>query len=229
MSLLQNDSNSPDDAALGKDFAQGTSHVVLAAIVAGLMMTAAIAIYFLYISGQKPAPAVGEVTNIWAYPLHTRTPDMDASGVATTSEEYDQVLIFAQVRVHNQSKNPLILHQVLANIKMDDGIHSSYAADLADYQRIYIAYPQLSSLHDQPFPISSTLDPGQTVQGMMICAYRMPWAEWAKHKDLNFTFAFRYQPTLTLTPTVALQMPTSVPLQQAPPPAPVKPAKHHGH
>jgi len=231
MSLLQNDSDSQDDAALGKDYAQGTSHVVVAAVIAALVISGLIAFYFLVVSRQPPPPSVGEVTSVWVYPLHTVTPDVDASGMATTPEEYDQVLVFAQVRLRNQSKAPLILHQVLTNIKMDDGTHSSYAADLADYQRIFIAYPQLSMLHDQPFPIAAILEPGQTVQGMMICAFRMTAAEWAKHKDLNFSFGFRYQPTLTLTPTTPVQTPTTVPLQQAPMktfPAP-KAAKHHAH
>ena len=43
-------------------------------------------------------------------------------------ESFDQVLVFTEVKLHNQSKQPLFLHNVMTNATLDDGIHSSYAA-----------------------------------------------------------------------------------------------------
>jgi len=55
-------------------------------------------------------------------------------------EELDQVLVFTEVKLHNQSKQPLFLLNVLSNAKLADGIHSSYAASQVDYERVFLAY-----------------------------------------------------------------------------------------
>ena len=38
------------------------------------------------------------------------------------------MLVFTEVKLHNQSNHPLFLLNVLTNAKLADGIHSSYAA-----------------------------------------------------------------------------------------------------
>ncbi len=147
MSLLQQDQ---DDAARGEELTKGTSHVVVAAIIATVVVTAAIAIYV--IAGQKPPVATGEILAVWAHPQHTETSGFDANGAPMPKEEVDQVMVFTKVRLHNQSNLPLFLTNVLTNATLDDGIHSSYAANMADYDRIFIAYPDLPVPHGQrPF------------------------------------------------------------------------------
>ena len=81
-------------------------------------------------------------------------------------ESFDQVMVFTQVRLHNQSDHPLFLTNVLTNATLDDGIHSSYAANKADYDRIFVAYPDIPVPHGQPIsPLDTEIDPGQTVEG----------------------------------------------------------------
>ncbi len=86
--------------------------------------------------------ATGEIVQVWAHPQHTVTSGFDANGAPMPKESFDQVLVFAHVRLHNQSKQPLFLHEIMANATLDDGIHSSYAATTADYDRVFIAYPE---------------------------------------------------------------------------------------
>ncbi len=199
MSLLHQDSPEEiDDAALGEELTKGTSHVVWATIAAFVLVTILIAIYV--ITGQKPPAAIGEVEQVWVHPLHTETSGFDASGAPMPKESFDQVLVFARLKVHNQSNQPLFLHQVLTNAKLDDGIHSSYAAMKADYERIFIAYPELAALHGPALSPTSTIDPGQTVEGNIVSAFRLTRQQWDARKDLNFTLAFQYQPELVLAP-----------------------------
>ena len=61
-------------------------------------------------------------------------------------KRFDQVLVFTHVRLHNQSKQPIFLHQIVANATLADGIHSSYAATPTDFERIFKAYPQLDAV-----------------------------------------------------------------------------------
>jgi hypothetical protein len=199
MSLLHQDTPEEiDDAARGEEFTKGSSHVVWASVIAAVLVTVAVAVYV--ITGQKPAVATGEIEQVWVHPQHSETSGFDANGAAMAKESFDQVYVFALVKLHNQSKAPLFLHNTMANIKLDDGIRSSYAATAADYDRVFIAYPAMPVPHGKGLPLMMTIEPDQTVEGTIVSAFRMNKQQWDAGKDLNFTFAFQYQPSMTLAP-----------------------------
>lgn len=203
MSLLQQDSTDVDDSALGESLTRGTSHVVIAAVIATVVVGAAIALYMIL--GQTPPVATGEILAVWAHPQHTETSGLDASGAPMPKEEVDQVMVFTRVRLKNQSNHPLFLSNVTTNVTLPDGIHSSYAANKGDYDRVFVAYPDLPVPHLSPIsPLDTEIDPGQTVEGTFFSAFKMTKADWDAHKKLDYTFTLRYQPTLVLTPQVPI-------------------------
>lgn len=201
MSLLHQEEH--DDAARGEDYTKGTSHVIIAAVIAAVVVTIAIAIYV--VSGQKPALAAGEVEGVWAHSQHTQTAGYDAGGVPIPSESFDQVMVFTRVRLTNQSKVPLFLWNIASNATLADGVHTSWAASSADYDRIFIAYPSLSVPHGKALARETEIDPGQTVEGSFVSVFNnVSKDQWDARKALNFTFAFRYQPNLVLTPKITV-------------------------
>jgi hypothetical protein len=197
---LQQDSPELDDAALGEELTKGSSHVVWASLAAAVIVSAAIAFYV--ISGQKPPAATGEIEQVWVHPQHTETSGYDANGAPMPKEVADQVYLFALVKLHNQSDKPLFLHNISANVTLDDGIHSSYSATAVDYDRVFIAYPNMPVPHGKPLPPQTTIDPGQSVEGEIVSAFRLTKQQWDAHKDLSFTFGIQYQPNLVVTPHV---------------------------
>jgi hypothetical protein len=203
MSLLQQDASSEeDDAAKGEELTKGTSHVVWATVAATVVVTLAVAIYV--IAGQKPPVAKGEILAVWAHPQQTITSGFDASGAPMAQQTVDQVMIFAKVRLHNQSDHPIVLVNVITNVALDDGIHSSYAANRGDYDRLFVAYPDLQVPHDPGIsPLNTEIAPGQTVEGEFVSAFKsMTQPQWAARKKLDFTFSFQYQPNLVITPQI---------------------------
>jgi len=186
MSLLQQDSPELDDAARGEEFTKGSSHPLIAGIVAAAVVSLAIAGYF--IAGHKPPAMTGEIEQVWAHPQHTET-----SG-------FDQVYVFALVKLHNQSQQPLYLHNVMTNATLDDGIHSSYAATASDYNRVFLAYPNMPVPHGKALSAQATIAPGETLEGTIVSAFRLTKSEWDARKSLDFTFGIQYQPNLVLTP-----------------------------
>ena len=202
MSLLHQEEL--DDAAKGESLTRGTSHVVVAAIIAAAVVIIAIAIYV--IANEKPPFATGEITAVWAHPQHTETSGLDASGAPMPKEEVDQVMVFSTVRLTNKTDHAIFLGNATTNVTMSDGsIHSAYAANKGDYDRIFVAYPNIPVPHLQPI---STLDtmigPGQTVEGTFVSAFMMTQQEWDARKSVDYTFNFRYQPALAVTPHVAI-------------------------
>lgn len=202
MSLLHHDQYEEeiDDASLGEDLAKGTSHVVWATVVASVLVTAAIAVYVVV--GQKPPAATGEVLQVWAHPQHVQTPGFDANGEAMPRETFDQVLVFTRVRIHNQSDKPLFLNRISTNATLEDGPHTSYAATKTDYDRVFLAYPDLIPKRASGISQDMTLNPGDNVEGTFVSSFRVTKQQWDARKDLSFTFGFQYQPSLTLAPHV---------------------------
>ncbi len=182
--------------AAGESYTKGTSHVIVATVVATVLVSIAVAVY-LFI-GEKPPASAGEILDAWAHPMHTETSGWDANGAAIPKEEIDQVLLFTHVRLRNQSKQPIFLHQIVANATLPDGIHSSYAATPTDFERIFKAYPQLTQWHATPISPDLTIQPGETKEGTFVCSFRLAKADWDARKGLDYSFNFEYLPTLTL-------------------------------
>ncbi len=195
MSLLEQESR---DTAAGESYTRGTSHVIIATVVATVLVSIAVAVYIFM--GEKPPAATGDILEVWAHPMHSETSGWDANGAAIPKEEIDQVLLFTHVRLHNQSKQPIFLHQIIANATLADGIHSSYAAMPSDYERVFKAYPDLMQWHAPPISPNLTLQPGETQEGTFVCSFRMAKADWEARKALDYTFNFQYLPALKLTP-----------------------------
>lgn len=205
MSLLQQDNPvALDDAAKGESLTRGTSPLLLAALAATVLVTAAIVTYVLV--GEKPPAATGEILEVWAHPMHSVTPAFDASGAPMSQSSFDQVLVFTRVRLRNQSKQPLFLHQITTNLTHPDGsIDSSYATTASQYERVFLAYPNLAQWRTPPLSIDDlTVNPGQTVEGTFVSAFKLEKENWDARKALDYSFGFRYQPVLKLAPRVAV-------------------------
>jgi hypothetical protein len=198
MSLLQQDASEVDDAAKGESFTKGTSHMVWAMFAAACAVTIAIGAYFM--ANNKPPASSGEVTSAVAHMVHHESSGLDASGAPMPKEVFDQVLLFTHVKLHNQSKEPLFLRQVLANLTLDDGIHSVYMATPTDYERLFKASPELAPFHGNSLALDTTIDPGATLEGDFVSAFRITKAQWDARKGLDYSVSFRYQPDLKLTP-----------------------------
>ncbi|HEX4284445.1 MAG TPA: hypothetical protein VHZ28_05095 [Terracidiphilus sp.] len=194
MSLLHQESpGAVDDAGKGESLTRGTSRIGLAAIIATVVVTIAIGIYVIV--GEKPPVATVQVIDIWAHPMHEVTPAFDAAGASVSQSTFDQVLVFTRIRLHNQSKNPIFLHQILTNITLPDGtIDSSFATTASQYVRIFKAYPGLAQWFTPPINTEMSLQPGQTEEGTFVSSFRMAKDQWDTRKALDFTFGFRYQP-----------------------------------
>jgi hypothetical protein len=205
MSLLQQDpSVELDDAAKGEELTKGTSHVIWAAVAATVVVSIAIGIYV--IAGQKPPVSSGQLLAVWAHPQQSITGGMDASGAPIPQQTVQQVMVFVRVSLHNQSSHPIILNNVLTNVTLADGVHSSYAANKGDYDRLFVAYPDITVPHGPAIsPLNTEIDPGQTVEGEFVSAFRdMTKDQFDARKKLDFTFSFQYQPNMVLSPQVAV-------------------------
>jgi hypothetical protein len=203
MSLLHQETPEEiDDAARGEEFTKGSSHVVLAGLIAAALVSIAIGLYMWI--GQTPPAASGEIVQVWAHPRHVQTSGFDASGAPMPKESFEQLLILAHVKLRNDSKVPLYLEDVLVNAKLADGILSVSAGDAAQYDEVFVAYPELAPLHAKVLTGRTMIAPGESLEGNAFWATRLSKQEWDARKDLSFTFKFQYQSSLVLAPHTAV-------------------------
>lgn len=215
MSLLHQDTSEEiDDAALGEEFTKGSSHVIWASVIAAVLVITIVVIALL--AGRRPPVVAGQITGVWAFPQHGETSGFDANGDPMAKESFDQVLLFAHVKLRNQSKNPLQIQDVLANIRQSDGIPLSVSAgNVAQYQEALLAYPAMAAPQGKPLSPHTSINPGESLEGNLFWVFQMPRQQWEARKDwkpdpdhddpgsssgLNFTFAIQYHKNLVLAP-----------------------------
>jgi hypothetical protein len=196
MSLLQQNSSELDDAARGEDLTRGTSHIVWAAVIAAIVVSIAVVAYAV-VTRETPA-AAGQVVRTTVHFVHHESSGLDAAGNPMPKEAFDQVLVFSRIQIRNQSKNPLFMRQIMTNVTLDDGIHTSYAAIPHDYERLFQANPDLMAVHGTPLPTDATIQPGQSLEGDIVAAFRLTQAEWDKRKGIDYHVSLQYQPDLIL-------------------------------
>ena len=145
-------------------------------------------------------PRAGEGSQVWAHAVHTLNTPIDANGVQTAGEVFDQVLVFANVRVRNQSDQPIVLREMMTNVTLPDGPRSSLVAGPSDYDRIFIGYPELKGLKSKTLLRETIIQPNEVLDGMVVSSFHVSKEDWAARKDLSFTFQFKFHPDLVLLP-----------------------------
>jgi hypothetical protein len=203
MSLLHQDSpEAIDDAARGEEFTKGTSHLVWAGLIAAVLMTVAVAIYV--VAGEKKPVVAGEIVQVWAHPRHIETSGIDANGAPMAKQSFDEVLIFAHLKLKNQIEYPLVMQDVLANVTLADGIDSISAGSVAQYDEVFLAFPEVAALRGNALSPHATIAPGESLDGNAFWIVRLNKQAWDARKNLDFTFKFQYQPSVVLAPHTAV-------------------------
>ena len=169
--------------------------IVLAATV---VVVLAIGIY-VYID-EKPPVAVGQIVKLDITPIHTEMRvGAGAQGIQGGMDTYDQLLVLAQIQVRNQTNIPLFLHDMWSNLITNNGDEQrSLAANKNDFQSVFVAYPQMASLKQEPLQRDITLQPGQSAQGLVIFHYPITKDQWDARHSFEAVVSFAHQKNLVL-------------------------------
>ena len=95
----------------------------------------------------------------------SRPRDSTPAALRWPVDSFDEVLVFAHIKLENQTKDPLFLQDILANATLGDGILSVSAGNAAQYEEVFIAYPELAALHTTCLAPRTMIAPGQKLDG----------------------------------------------------------------
>lgn len=195
---LNSSTSAPDKDYLAQDApADPASNALKIVLLALVLVVAAIGAYVYF--GEKPPVATGEIIRVTAVPIHQESSLPAAAGMPGQKDTFDEVLVMAQVRFHNQSKGQLFLHEMVAVLTLPDDLdRRSLAVNKSDFARAFIAYPQLAPLKGDPILRDITVEPGQTIEGLMLFPYQLTREQYDQKKSLDINVIFMHQKTLTL-------------------------------
>ena len=186
----------------GPNFAQvDPPHPIRAAfktiVIAAIVVSIALGLY-VYL-GQKPPVAAGEILTMKLYPVHALINNGGGgdNGMPGTGEYYDQLLILAKIKVRNQTDIPLFLQDVSSTIKLPDGSEQvNVTVGDRDMERVFQAYPSLAYLRADPVHRDVTMNPGESVQGLVIFNFPITKEQWDTLQWAKVVVSFMHQKNL---------------------------------
>ncbi len=170
---------------------------ILKLLIAAVIVMIAIGAYVYF--GQKPLAASGEVTHITGYPIHKVTDTIPyVSKAARVEQNFDEIIVIAQVRLHNQTQGPLFVSEMSCLVGLPGEEHRSLAANINDYNRVFVAYPELLPMKQQPLLRDTTIAAGDTIEGQLIFNYPITKDQWDLRRSVDITISFLHQNDLVL-------------------------------
>src|ERR1700739_1443088 len=133
------------------DDSRSSNHAWLTTLAAFVIVCLALGAY-VYIN-QKPPVSAGQVLSMDIYPIHRDlSTGPGTEGLAGESETYDEVIVFCNVRIANQTDIPIFLQDMWAILDLPDGPQRSTAVSQSDFNKVFIAYPDVRQFRRNPVP-----------------------------------------------------------------------------
>jgi hypothetical protein len=167
-------------------------------IIAAVVIVAAATAAYVYFA-RVPTPYTGQVLSVNVYPIHRDFSEPTTTqGIGGQNETFDEVLVLADVRIKNVAKIPLYLHDMWVDTSFPGETDRSSAASASDFDKVFVAYPDLRQYQKAPLLRDITIQPGQQVEGMMVFNYQMNKAQWDARTGMDITLDFIHQNPLVL-------------------------------
>jgi hypothetical protein len=109
-------------------------------------------------------------------------------------------MVLAHVRLHNPNQAPIRIEDDWAIVTLPNGeTRRSLAANSSDFDKVFVAYPQLAPLRMEPLRRDTLIQPGQTVDGLVIFSYPLSREQWDSRKSMQLTLELDNAKDVTLT------------------------------
>ena len=100
-------------------------------------------------------------------------------------ENMTSPMLLLQVTLRNVGDRTLYIKSINANLKTDQGDQSDDAASPSDYDRYFMAYPDLKEHATQPLQVEMKIPPGGEQKGTVMVSFPVTRAQFDARKDLN--------------------------------------------
>ncbi len=176
----------------------GGASPVLRILAAAVIVLLVIGAYVYF--NEKPPVVAGEILHLSAYPIHSESKknQFATASIAPVETTFDEIIIVADVRLHNQSEGPVFLADMAAMLKLPTEEDRSLAASASDFNRVFVAYPALAPMKQPPLLRDITIPAGATAEGQLVFNYPIAKAQWDQRQSLSLVLSFTHQKDLVL-------------------------------
>jgi hypothetical protein len=196
----QSDNPSPGDFHLAQvDEPTNYGRLALRVLLALVISSLVVVVWVRF--GRKTPVATGEVARVAIYPVQARIAGGAAGtpGMQGQDEIINQLLVFAHVRLHNPNSTPITIEDDWAVVTLPNGeTRRSLGASGADFDKVFQAYPQLGPLRMDPLRRDIQIQPGQSVDGLVVFSYPLSREQWDSRKSMEVTISFNGAKDVTL-------------------------------
>jgi hypothetical protein len=81
----------------------------------------------------------------------------------------------------------------------DGNTERSLGASQVSFDKVFQAYPQLAPLRMDPLRRDAQIQPGQSVDGLVVFSYQLSKEQWEKRKSMQVTITFNGAKDVTLS------------------------------
>lgn len=186
-------SNPPSDGLHLSQVDEPTNfgRLALRALIALILTSLIVVIWIRF--GRKTPVATGEIARVAIYPVQAKIAGGAAGtpGMQGQDEIVNQLLVFAHVRLRNPNRAPITIVDDWAVVTLPDGsTQRSLGASTADFDKVFQAYPQLAPVRMDALRRDLQIQPGQSVDGMVIFSYPISREQWDSRKSMQVTISF---------------------------------------
>lgn len=169
-------------------------------VLIGLIISSLIVLIWIRFERKTPV-ATGDISRVAIYPIQAKiSGGNDAPGQQGQDEIINQLLVFTHVRLHNPNTTPITLEDDWAVVTLPNGeTRRSLGASGPDFDKVFQAYPQLAPLRMDPLRRDIQIQPGQSVDGLVVFSYPLSREQWDSRKSMQVTVSFSGAKDVTLT------------------------------
>jgi hypothetical protein len=191
----------PSDSSHLSQYDEPTNYGRLALrVLLALIISSLVVVVWIRFERKTPV-ATGDVARIAIYPVQARITGGNAGtpGMEGQDQIINQLLVFAHVRLHNPNTAPITIVDDWAIVTLPNGeTRRSLGASTTDFNKVFQAYPQLAPLRMDPLRRDIQIQPGQSVDGLVVFSYPLSREEWDSRKSMQVTISFNGAKDVTL-------------------------------
>lgn len=161
-------------------------------ILIALILSALAVVVWVRFERKTPI-ATGDIPRVNIYAVQAKITGGAAGtpGMQGQDEIVNQLLVFAHIRLHNPNSAPITIVDDWAVVTLPDGeTRRSIAASQVDFDKVFQAYPQLAPVRMDPLRRDLRIEPGQSVDGLVVFSYPISQEDWNKRKSMQVTISF---------------------------------------
>jgi hypothetical protein len=164
------------------------SHALKLGAIATLVVLVAIAGYVL-LNPLPPGP-VGEVLDIKLYTPHAPTVGADGGVVLASTQPNNPLLVLTPVKIHNTGSKPFSIFDLSGVVRFSNAEYDSADVSPEDFRKVFQYYPDLASYRQQPLLRDAVIQPGETLEGLLIFNFPLTEEQWNVRRSFQVTASF---------------------------------------